>query len=218
MVMDPEQELERGRAAYANRAWSDAFEALAAADRALPLSADDLELLARSAYMLGLDEEYVDGLERAHSAHLARGGVRPAVLCAFWIGHSMMFRGQLAPALGWFARGNRLLEPDTSDCAERGYLLIPVLLEHSSRGEFEAACATATEAAEIGERFGDADLAAIGVMEKGHALVRQGKTEEGLRLVDETMAAVSARKHAPATVSTLRGCRMEAVVIPSGAG
>jgi DNA-binding CsgD family transcriptional regulator/tetratricopeptide (TPR) repeat protein len=190
--MDPEQELERGRAAYANRAWSDAFEALAAADRELPLSADDLELLARSAYMLGLDEEYVDGLERAHSAHLARGGVRPAVLCAFWIGHSMMFRGQLAPALGWFARGNRLLEPDTSDCAERGYLLIPVLLEHSSRGEFEAACATATEAAEIGERFGDADLAAIGVMEKGHALVRQGKTEEGLRLVDETMAAVSA--------------------------
>ena len=190
--MDPEHELERGRAAYASRAWSDAYEALAAADKELALLADDLELLARSAYMLGLDEDYADGLERAHGTHLAAGDVRPAVRCAFWIGHSMMFRGQVAPALGWFARANRLLEPEEPDCPERGYLLIPVLLEHSSRGEFEAAYATATEAAEIGERFGDADLAAMGVMEKGHSLVRQGKAEEGLRLVDETMAAVSA--------------------------
>jgi len=195
--MHPERELERGRAAYESRGWSDAYEALTAADKGLALSPDDLELLARSAYMLGLDEDYVDGLERAHSAHLASGGLRPAVRCAFWIGHSMMFRGQLAPGLGWFARANRLLEAEESDCSERGYLLIPVLLEHSSRGEFEAAYATAAEAAEIGERFDDADLAAMGVMEKGHALVRQGKAEEGLRLVDETMAAVSAGALSP---------------------
>ncbi|HLM92923.1 MAG TPA: LuxR C-terminal-related transcriptional regulator [Gaiellaceae bacterium] len=195
--MNAESELERARNAYASRAWGDAYEALAAADKELALSAADLELLARSAYMLGLDEDYVDGLERAHSAHLATGDVRPAVRCAFWVGHSMLFRGQLSPALGWFARGNRLLEPEDSDCAERGYLLIPVVLEHTSRGEFEAAHATATETAETGERFGDQDLAAMGVMEQGHALVRQGKAEEGLRLVDESMAAVSAGQLSP---------------------
>ena len=76
--MDAERELERGRAAYASRAWRDAYRALAAADKELELSADDLELLARSAYMLGLDGDYVDGLERAHSAHLSTGGLRPA--------------------------------------------------------------------------------------------------------------------------------------------
>src|SRR6185436_11640859 len=195
--MDAESQLERARAAYASRAWSDAYEGLAAADKDLALAADDLELLARSAYMLGLDEDYIDGLERAHSAHLAAGAVRPAVRCAFWVGHSMLFRGQLGPAFGWFARGNRLLESDEGDCAERGYLLIPVLLEHTSRGEFEEAHATAAETSEIGERFGDPDLAAIGVMEQGHALVRLGRAEEGMRLVDETMAAVSAGQLSP---------------------
>jgi DNA-binding CsgD family transcriptional regulator len=197
MTMDAESQLERARAAYANRAWSDAYEGLAAADKDLVLAADDLELFARSAYMLGLDEDYVEGLERAHSAHLAAGAVRPAVRCAFWVGHSMLFRGQLGPAFGWFARGNRLLESEESDCAERGYLLIPVVLEHTSRGEFEDAHATAAETSEIGERFGDPDLAALGVMEQGHALVRLGKAEEGLRLVDETMAAVSAGQLSP---------------------
>jgi DNA-binding NarL/FixJ family response regulator len=195
--MNAERELERGREAYASRAWSDAYEAFAAADKAAALSAADLELLARSAYMLGFDEDYVAGLERAHSAHLASGDVRPAVRCAFWIGHSMMFRGHAGPAAGWFARGDRLLGREKSECAERGYILIPVLLEHSSKGDFETAHATATEIAGIGRRFDDPDLVAMGAMEQGHSLVLQGKTEQGLRLVDETLAAVSAGDLSP---------------------
>ncbi len=195
--MGVERELERGREAYASRAWSDAFESLSAADRGASLRAEDLELLARSAYMLGRDDDYVSGLERAHNAHLESGDTRRAVRCAFWIGHSMMFQGQAAPALGWFARGGRLLEREASDCVERGYLLIPVLLDHSSRGDFEAAHVTAAAAALIGERFGDRDLVAIGLMEQGHALVRQGRTGDGLRLVDETMVAVSAGELSP---------------------
>jgi DNA-binding CsgD family transcriptional regulator len=195
--MGVERALERGREAFAKRAWSDAYESLAAAAREAPLRAEDLELLARSAYMLGRDDDYMSGLERAHNAHLDAGDARSAVRCAFWIGHSMMFQGQAGPALGWFARGKRLLEREPADCVERGYLLIPVLLEHSSRGDFEAAHVTATEAAEIGERFGDRDLVAIGLMEQGHALVRQGRTGEGLLLVDETMVAVSAGELSP---------------------
>jgi hypothetical protein len=63
-------EPERGRAAYAKGAWSEAFESLSSADRAAPLDACDLELLARAAYMLGRDDDYVGGLERAHHAKL----------------------------------------------------------------------------------------------------------------------------------------------------
>jgi DNA-binding CsgD family transcriptional regulator len=192
-----ERTLGNGREAYANRAWSDAYAALSAADQEAPLGAADLERLGRSAYMLGRDDDYVSSLERAHSAHLASGDVRQAVQCAFWLGHSAMFRGQAGPALGWFGRARRLLERDASDCVERGYLLIPVLLEQSSRGEFEAARATATEINEIGKRFGDRDLAALGLMEQGHALVRLGSTEDGLRLVDETMVAVGAGELSP---------------------
>ena len=62
--------VERGRESYAKHAWVDAHESLSEADRATALGAEDLELLARSAYMLGLDDEYVAALERAHRAHL----------------------------------------------------------------------------------------------------------------------------------------------------
>ena len=75
-------DLELGRNAYREQAWQSAFDSLARADRRTPLGAEDLERLARSAYMLGRDDEYVAALERAHHAYLdngdraARGAVR----------------------------------------------------------------------------------------------------------------------------------------------
>jgi DNA-binding NarL/FixJ family response regulator len=184
-------ELEQGREAYAERKWVDAYRALAAADRAEPLGAEDLELVARASYMLGRDDDYVSGLERAHHAYLESGQALPAVRCAWWIGHNFLFRGEMGPAKGWFARAQRLLERERRDCVERGYVLIAALLEHVFGGDHEAAHAVAVEITEIGERFGDQDLVAMGLMEQGHALVRRGRTREGLRLVDETMVAVT---------------------------
>jgi hypothetical protein len=128
-MMHTVDDLERGRESYRRRAWADAHESLTRADQAGALMAEDLERLARSAYMRGRDLDYVGGLERAHHAHLDATEVLPAVRCAFWIGHNLMFRGERAPALGWFARADRLLERDGRDCAERGYLLIPDLLQ-----------------------------------------------------------------------------------------
>ncbi len=190
-------ELERGRESYARHKWADAYESLSAADRAEPLAVDDLELLARSSYMLGRDGDYVSGLERAHQAHLDAGEALRAVRCAWWIGHNFLFRGETGPARGWFARAQRLLERDGRDCVERGYVLIAALLEHLFASQHEAAHAIAVDIAEIGERFGDRDLAALGLMEQGHALVRLGRTEDGLRLVDETMVAVTAGELSP---------------------
>jgi hypothetical protein len=86
-------ELERGRRAYEASAWTDAFESLSRADQSAPLSAGDLELFARSAYMVGRDDDYVAGLERAHDLYVAAGDVPPAIRCAWWIGHNMLFRG-----------------------------------------------------------------------------------------------------------------------------
>lgn len=190
-------DLERGREAYSERAWRAAYDLLSSVDAAEPLSASDLELLARAAFMLGRDDDYVAALERAHHEYLDGSEHAPAVRCAFWIGHNYLFRGEVAPATGWFARGQRLLDRFGADCAERGYLLIPVLLQHSRGGDFTAAHETAVEMTAIGERFGDRDLAAMGLMEQGHALVRSGRTDEGLRLVDETMVAVTTGELSP---------------------
>jgi DNA-binding CsgD family transcriptional regulator len=195
--VDAIAELERGRKSYAANAWSAAFESLSNADRAAPLGAEDLELLARAAYMLGRDDDYVGGLERAHHARLDAGEVPPAVRCAWWIGHNLLFRGERARASGWFSRGQRLLEGIEEDCVERGYLLIPVWLGQMGSGDYEAAHATAARAAEIGERFGDRDLMCLARDDQGCALIKQGRVAEGLRLVDEVLVAATAGELSP---------------------
>jgi DNA-binding CsgD family transcriptional regulator len=189
-VVDTVVELERGREAYVRRAWRSAYGSLSAADRASPLGAEDLELLATAAYMLGRDDDCLSVFERAHNAYLDRGDALRAVRCAFWTGINLALHGELARASGWFGRAERLLERQGDDCVERGYLLIPIVLRHKAVGDHDAAQATAAEAVEIGERFRDRDLVALTVQEQGHALVRLGRVEEGLRLVDEAMVAV----------------------------
>jgi DNA-binding CsgD family transcriptional regulator/tetratricopeptide (TPR) repeat protein len=210
--VDAQRALEHGRGAYADRAWTDAFEALGQANREQRLQPEDVELLARSAYMLGLDDEYRAALEQAYQVYRDGGDLSRAARCAWWIGHNLLFLGQAAPARGWFARGQRLLERRGGDTVERGYLLIPALLERSSQGDFAGAYAIAAEIAEIGERFRDADLVAIALMEQGHTLIRDGRTEEGLRLVDETMVGVTAGELSPVVAgivycNTIAFCR-----------
>lgn len=62
--MEVVAELESGREAHGQRAWRKAHEALTAADRSARLGPSDLEMLATSAYMLGLEEEYRQALLR----------------------------------------------------------------------------------------------------------------------------------------------------------
>jgi DNA-binding CsgD family transcriptional regulator/tetratricopeptide (TPR) repeat protein len=190
-------ELERGRGCYASGAWLEANAALRAADEVARLDGEDLELLARSAYMLGRDDEYVGALERAHHVHLDAGEPRRAVRCAFWIGHNMLFRGDTVRARGWFARAHRLLERDAADCVERGWMLIPVWLEEMARGEWEAGYDTAGEAAAIGERFRDSDLVWLARDDQARALVKRGRVEDGLRLLDEALVVATAGELSP---------------------
>jgi DNA-binding CsgD family transcriptional regulator len=190
-------ELDRGRESYARRAWGEAYESLTRAHRSSPLEAGDLELLATAAYMLGRDDDYLGAMERAHHAHLEVREALPAVRCAFWIGVNRMLRGEMSRATGWFARAQRLVDREERHCVERGYLLIPVMLGAVGAGDWAAASTAAAEATEIAERFGDPDLLALAGHELGHALIRQGRVEEGLRLVDEAMVAATAGELSP---------------------
>ena len=197
MTMSGITDLELGRNSHRQQAWLSAFDSLASADRREPLAAEDLEMLARSAYMLGRDDDYIGALERAHQAYLDSHDVPRAVRCGFWIGHSFLFRGERARGTGWFARAQRLLESFGRDCVERGYLLIPVWLEQMGRGNFEDGYTTALAAAEIGERFGDLDLVWLARDDQARALLRLGRGKEGLRLVDEALAAAAANDLSP---------------------
>ena len=188
--------LTRGREAYARRAWLEAYESLSAAEQHDALGAADAELLATCAFMLGRDEESIAWLERAHQRHLEGDDNLGAVHCAVWIGLNLASRGQIGPASGWLGRAQRLLESE-GECAERGYLLLPVMFQHEATGDFVSAADAAGEAVRIGERFGDRDLSALAIHGQGHMLVKGGRVREGLALLDEAMVAITAEELSP---------------------
>jgi DNA-binding CsgD family transcriptional regulator len=191
-VVEAAHELRRGREAYASRAWLDAYTALASADRAAPLQADDLELLATSASMVGRMDEYVTLLERAHLAHIEDGDNLAAARSAGWLGMTLAIRGEMGPASGWFGRAQRLVDREGRDCVEQGWLLLPVVIQLEAAGDHERADETAALAVEIAERFDDPDLAAIALHAQGLSRIKRGSIEEGLGLMDEAMAGVTA--------------------------
>jgi ATP/maltotriose-dependent transcriptional regulator MalT len=188
--------LTRGREAAWRQAWSDAYTALSLADSSSPLGAQDLELLATAALLLGHVEDGLRALQRAHQRHAEGGDPRRAARCAFWLTFHLGARGDVAQASGWFARANRLLEHE-QECAEHGYLLISVAFHELVAGDYAAGRTAAAQAAAIGGRTGDADLVAFARYLQGRALVHEGEMHEGLALVDEAMVAVVAGELSP---------------------
>jgi DNA-binding CsgD family transcriptional regulator len=195
--MNTTADLERGHAAYSSSAWQEAYASLSEADRAVPLAAEDLELLATSAYMLGREDDWMRILGRAFQRHSDDGVTLRAARCAFWIGMQLALRGEMGPATGWLGRAHRLVEREDRECAEQGYMLMPVSFQHEAVGDFEGAAATAGAAAELGERFGDADLFALAVHVQGGLLVKCGRVGEGLALLDEAMVTATAGELSP---------------------
>jgi ATP/maltotriose-dependent transcriptional regulator MalT len=189
-------EIELGRTAFAQRAWSEAYERLSHAE-AGGLSADDLLRLATSAYMLGRMDDFLELTERAHDAYLDDAALLPATRCAVYLGINLAIRGDLAHASGWFGRGQRLLERHGDDCAERGYLLLPAAMQQLELGQYDEAESSAIAAVECGERFRDPDLLALALHIQGQTLIKQARIEEGLMRLDEAMLGVTADDVSP---------------------
>src|SRR5690349_7534557 len=116
-------DLDQSRAAYDRGAWDEAFEALRRASHAAPLACDDLQRLGVAAYLVGDELEFASCFDRLHRELVEQGERERAARAAFWLGLTLLLRGEVARSNAWIVRGQRLV--DGVDCVEQGYLLLP---------------------------------------------------------------------------------------------
>ena len=179
--------LDEGRAAL--RA-GDAERARRAFESALTEgpSGDATEGLARASY-LSLDfAAAVDAWCRAYALHRTSddhvGAVRVArtLSCIY-----MMVLGEFAVAKGWLARAQTLLAR-ASDSSERGWVALDVGMFEDNRARKEDHF---RDALIVAREFRDVELELVTLSYLGASLVHADRTEEGMLLLDESLAAVT---------------------------
>lgn len=186
--VDASELLTNARDALQRREWRTARDAFAAARTHGPLDGDDLYSLGNCHWWLGDLDEAMPVLQDAYRVYLDEGATRSAALVALDTGYTYALRGEEAHASGWLSRASRLLEVEPP-CAEQGFLVYLAFEESWSAHDLDAAWARAQEVHEVGARFAEPNLCALGVLGQGRVLVKQGRVAEGMALLDEAMVA-----------------------------
>jgi DNA-binding CsgD family transcriptional regulator len=183
--MNVEAHIESGYLALHSGAWGEAkgsFEALLA-------EADVPEArygLAEALWWLGDMRGAMESYERAYAGFRHREDPVHAAGVALLISfHSVIHLANHAVAEGWLQRAARLIdEHDLEELHGELALFQGCLEEDAARIEEHA-----SRAAELARARGDLDLELCAMSLLGHALVEQGRIEEGMPLLDESMAA-----------------------------
>ncbi len=207
--MTTDDRIDRGRAAYARKAWTEAFEQLSAADAEASLALDDLELAGFAAQYAGHWDVSVDLGVRFHRAAIEAGEIARAARVGFWIGMAFLRRGDVTQGGGWIGRATHLLDEHDLDTVERGYLAVPDGIRQVE-ADPAAALAAFQRAADYAERFGDADLMAMSRLGRGRSLIGLGETERGVAFLDDAMVAVMSDDLSPTVTGIVYCASIEA--------
>lgn len=186
--------LAAARAAFGARHWDAAYEGFLAARREAPLDADDLNALAEATWWLGRMDESLAAREEAYERYLEVSDNRRAAMRAFDIAYAYFLKGNEAVGGGWVSRAQRLVA-DEPDCPEQGYLLYFAVETSLDGGEETIAKARVVQA--FGRRHADRNLVAAGMVGEGRVLIKLGRPQQGLALLDEGMLEASSEEMAP---------------------
>jgi DNA-binding NarL/FixJ family response regulator len=172
----------------ARRDWTAAREEFGHAAAHDGLAGDDHYALAEAAFWQGDIDQAISSYEDAYRAYVAMAQPRRAAMAALFLAARSSERGEGVVGSGWMSRVQRLLR-DEPEGAEHGYPLYYDIFNALGRSEFDDAQATAHRMQELGRRFDDPNLVAVGVLGEGRALIKQGRVDEGMALLDEAMLA-----------------------------
>ena len=172
----------------------DRFEAQLASSETPEL----LEGLSWAAWWLDDAEAVFRAREQAYRLYRGHADDESAARMAAWLAADELdFHGAFAVAAGWLSRAHRLLDPLEPGPAH-GWLAFFEGYVVGIRGEVAAAGELGREAAALGRRFGVPDLEMLGLALEGSTLVARGRTEDGMRCLDEaTVAALEGEAAVP---------------------
>lgn len=166
------------------RDWQAAYDAYASLpDR----TAGVVGGLAEAAWWLGRMDEAIQGYTDAYRLHLESGDREAAAHTAVLLSIHTRLVGEASQSAGWVGRAQRVLE-QLPECAAHGYplYLATAALTGSDLGAAEA---SAHRMQELGRRYDDATLVALGVYFEGRVRIKQARVAQGLALLDEAMVA-----------------------------
>lgn len=209
----PRALVESGLAAFGRRDWQAAFDHLSAADLAGALEPAALEGLVEAAFWTGRSAECIALCERLHAMHVESGDRRRAAFAALLVSLQHAIRLRTSVAAGWFGVAYQLLDGDP-ECVEQGYLawVTATILVVLGTSDPAPALESASKVMDAAERFDDRDLRAVGRTYRGYVLVHQGHVDEGLGLLDESMARATTGSLGPLATATVV-CRTLSVCV-----
>jgi DNA-binding CsgD family transcriptional regulator len=142
--------------------------------------------LASALFWLGDISGTIAYCEKAYAGFRRRGDPMFAAGAALsLVGYNKGYLGNTAAARGWLSRAGRIVENEAPEL--RGELLGATAYVTDDPVESEA---LARQAVEIGRANGNTALELMAMHAVGQALVQQGRTGEGMSLLDEAMAGV----------------------------
>jgi ATP/maltotriose-dependent transcriptional regulator MalT len=186
--------VERARAAFARQEWGTAYSLLRTEEH---LGGDDLERLAVASFLVGLDEDSDRAWERAHLECVRAGDHDSAARCAAWLGFSLLLRGEIAHASGWFARAARLVDEHDAKGSVRALLVLQEFLVALDSGDVDGASRLADATFAEAQRCDDDGLIALALLSRGEAALARRETARGVQLLDEAMVVVVSRDVPP---------------------
>ncbi|MEK6207036.1 MAG: adenylate/guanylate cyclase domain-containing protein [Chloroflexota bacterium] len=208
--MAQEATLEGARKALDKHAWDDAFAILKRIDATTGLDAKGLEALAEASWWTAQPAENLAARERSYNAFLAAGDKPGAAQAALWLVRDYGTRGAVALAQAWLERAEKLVAGD-EDSVAFGYVLFIrsfVGLTPDPHEELDVG----RRVSALGERHGDRDLTAYGLMLQAIALIGTGDVTNGLATFDRATIAAVADEVDPWTTgmiycATIAACR-----------